>query len=240
MENKKFYEFKNKTEKSADLYVYGEIVGEKWYDNDVTAIDFNNQLKELGDIDELNIFMNTPGGSVFVASAICSMLQRLKDKGTIINTYVDGLCASAGTFILMLGDNINLYSNSITMIHKPISWVYGNTDDLQKEIDVLNKIQNNTMIPLYMKKAKVDEETINQLINDESWLSTDEMNEYFDVNVIEEEKQVAACVDEKLFNNYKHTPENLKKLLKNDTNCIKNKKIIDYTSYEKRLNAITK
>ena len=48
------------------------------------------------------------------------MLQRLKEKGTKIHTYVDGLCASAGTFILMMGDDINLYKNSMVMIHKPI------------------------------------------------------------------------------------------------------------------------
>ena len=82
------------------------------------------------------------------------MLQRLKDAGTKIHTYVDGLCASAGTFILMMGDDVNIYENSVVMIHKPINACYGNALDFQKCIDVLNTIENSTMIPLYMKKAK--------------------------------------------------------------------------------------
>ena len=121
----KFYEIKNIIPNaSADLYIYGEIVtddtdwwtGEK--DNNLVGLQsFKEELDNLGNISDLNIFMNTPGGEVFVATTICSMLQRLKDSGTKIHTYVDGLCASAGTFILMMGDDVNIYENSVVMIH---------------------------------------------------------------------------------------------------------------------------
>ena len=97
----KFYEIKNIIPNaSADLYLYGEIVtddtdcwtGEK--DNNLIGLQsFKEELDNLGNISDLNIFMNTPGGEVFVATTICSMLQRLKDSGTKIHTYVSSSCA---------------------------------------------------------------------------------------------------------------------------------------------------
>lgn len=238
----KFYEIKNIIPNtSADLYLYGEIVTDDtdWWtgEKDETLVglqSFKKELDNLGNISDLNIFMNTPGGEVFVATTICSMLQRLKDSGTKIHTYVDGLCASAGTFILMMGDDINIYENSVIMIHKPINYCYGNAIDFQKCIDVLDTIENSTMIPLYMKKSKVDQEEIKELINEESWLGAEQIDKVFNVNLIKEQKQVAACVSD-IFKKYKNVPQNLKDKLKNT----KEPKL-DYSDFEKRLFNIKK
>ena len=238
----KFYEIKNIIPNtSADLYLYGEIATDDtdWWtgEKDETLVglqSFKKELDNLGNISELNIFMNTPGGEVFVATTICSMLQRLKDFGTKIHTYVDGLCASAGTFILMMGDDINIYENSVIMIHKPINYCYGNAIDFQKCIDVLDTIENSTMIPLYMKKSKVNQEEIKELINEESWLGAERIDEVFNVNLIKEQKQVAACVSD-IFKKYKNVPQNLKDKLKNT----KEPKL-DYSDFEKRLFNIKK
>ena len=239
---KKFYEIKNIIPNtSADIYIYGEIVTDDkdlWTgEKDETLVglqSFKKELDDLGNISDLNIYMNTPGGEVFVATTICSMLQRIKDNGTKIHTYVDGLCASAGTFILMMGDDINLYENSMIMIHKPIGYCEGNAMDFQKYIDLLDTVENSTMIPLYMKKSKVDEDELKELINEESWLGAKETAEIFNINVLEEQKQVAACVSD-LFKNYKNTPPSLK-------NAIEKAKEpkFDYSNYEKRLLTIKK
>lgn len=239
---KKFYEIKNIIPNtSADLYLYGEIVtddidwwtGEK--DKNLIGLQsFKEELDNLGNISELNIYMNTPGGEVFVATTICSMLQRLKDSGTKIHTYVDGLCASAGTFILMMGDDVNIYENSVVMIHKPINWCYGNAIDFQKCIDVLDTIESSTMIPLYMKKAKVDNTKIKELIDAESWLGAEQIDEIFTVNLIKEQKQVAACVSD-LFKKYKNVPKNFKNIIEGT----KEPKF-DYSDFEKRLFNIKK
>ena len=238
----KFYEIKNIIPNtSADLYLYGEIVTDDtdWWsgEKDETLVglqSFKKELDNLEYISDLIIFMNTPGGEVFVATTICSMLQRLKDSGTKIHTYVDGLCASAGTFILMMGDDINIYENSVIMIHKPINYCYGNAIDFQKCIDVLNTIENSTMIPLYMKKSKVDQEEIKELINEESWLGAERIYEVFNVNLIKEQKQVAACISD-LLEKYKNVPQNLKDKIKN-----KNEPKLDYSDFEKRLFNIRK
>lgn len=238
----KFYEIKNIIPNtSADLYLYGEIVTDDtdWWtgEKDETLVGLQSLKKELdnlGNISDLNIFMNTPGGEVFVATTICSMLQRLKDSGTKIHTYVDGLCASAGTFILMMGDDINIYENSVIMIHKPINYCYGNAIDFQKCIDVLDTIENSTMIPLYMKKSKVNQEEIKELINEESWLGAERIDEVFNVNLIKEQKQVAASVSD-IFKKYKNVPQDLKDKLK-----ITKEPKLDYSDFERRLFNIKK
>ena len=239
----RFYEIKNFVpNNSADLYIYGEIVADNtnWWtgEKDESLIglkDFKNELDNLGEISDLNIYLNTPGGEVFVASTMCSMLQRLKDNGTKIHTFVDGLCASAGTFLLMMGDDINMYQNSMIMIHKPVASCYGNALELQKCIDLLNTIESSTMLPIYMKKSLKSEEEIQEKIDDESWMGATEASMYFDINILEDTNKAVACVDKNIFKNYKHVPSNLKSLLNKITE--KHDKV-DYSMYEERLKKI--
>lgn len=210
-----FYEFKNETETSNDLYIYGAITNNKdddWFpsESDVDLNDFKETLNNLQNGTMLNIYVNSPGGSVFAASTMCSMLQRAKEiKNIKINAYVDGLAASAASFLIMVADEINMYSNSMLMIHKPMSYAIGNANDMQKEIDTLNSIEDNVMIPLYEKKAKCDKETIKNLIEVESWLSAKEVDNLFNINLLNEAKECNACVDNTLFKCYKNVPDKL-------------------------------
>lgn len=214
----KFYEFKNITSNEADLFIYGEIVSkhDDWFgsDSDYALSDFKEQLDNLGNIRTLNMYINSPGGDVFTASTMISMLRRLKSNGTIINVYIDGLSASAASFLMMVADNIYLYKNSIVMIHKPMSVAIGNANEMQKTIDALNKIEDSVMLPMYMDKSKTDEATIKQLINDETWLNSTQMEEYFNVILLDEEKTAVASISSSLFKNYKHTPDFIKNALK--------------------------
>lgn len=220
--NKKFYEFKNITSSEADLFVYGEIVQEKSVDwwtgeesqTDVGLMDFKEQLDSIGNVQKLNLYINSPGGDVFTASTMISMLKRVKDKGTAINAYVDGLSASAASFLMMVADNVNLYKNSTVMIHKPMSWAVGNANDMQKTIDALNKIEESVMMPMYMSKSKVSEEEIKSLIDAETWLSAKEMDKYFNVTLLDEEKTAVASISSNLFKNYKNVPDFIKNSLK--------------------------
>lgn len=219
---KKFYEFKNITSSEADLFVYGEIVQEKSVDwwtgeesqTDVGLMDFKEQLDSIGNVQKLNLYINSPGGDVFTASTMISMLQRVKDKGTTINAYVDGLSASAASFLMMVADNVNLYKNSTVMVHKPMSIAIGNANDMQKTIDALNKIEESVMMPMYMNKSKVSAEEIKSLIDAESWLSAKEMDKYFNVTLLDEEKTAVASISSNLFKNYKNIPDFIKNSLK--------------------------
>lgn len=235
---KRFYEFKNITSSEADLFIYGEIVQEKSVDwwtgeesqTDVGLMDFKEQLDSIGNVQKLNLYINSVGGDVFTASTMITMLQRAKDKGTTINAYVDGLSASAASFLMMVADNVNLYKNSIVMVHKPMSFAFGNANEMQKTIDALNKIEESVMMPMYMNKSKVDEKEIKSLIDAETWLSAKEMDKYFNVTLLDEEKTAVASISSNLFKNYKNVPDFIKNSLKtvqnSEENAQKNEEIV--------------
>lgn len=217
---KKFYEFKNITSSEADLFVYGEIVDDDtdWWTGEkdpalVGLLSFKEELDNIGNVQNLNVYINSPGGDVFTASTMISMLQRVKEKGTTINAYVDGLSASAASFLMMVADNVNLYKNSTVMIHKPMSIAFGNANDMQKTIDALNKIEESVMMPMYMNKSKVDEKEIKSLIDAETWLSAKDMDKYFNVTLLDEEKTAVASISSDLFKNYKNVPDFIKNSL---------------------------
>lgn len=222
---KKFYEFKNVTSTEADLYIYGEIVSEKstdWWTGEVSKTDvdlvgFKEELDNIGNVQKINMYINSPGGDVFVASTMVSMLKRKKEQGVEIDAYVDGLSASAASFLMMVADIIYLYKNSTVMIHKPSSYAFGNANDMQKVIDTLNKVEESVMLPMYLEKSKVDESKLHELIDAETWFTSKEMAEYFNVTILDEEKTAVACVS-KLYQTFKNMPQNIKTLFANKEN----------------------
>lgn len=229
---KKFYNFISKDNEIYELYVYGEIIGgsEKWTEDDVTFKDFKDKLALIPDNSTLNMYLNTPGGNVFTTQAIIALLKRAKERNISINAYIDGLGASCGSWLPCVADNIYIYNQSILMLHKPMSVTLGNANDMKKEIEILDKIENDVMIPLYMSKANtgVTEDDIRNMLSKETWLTSAEIAEYFNVTLLEEEKQLVACADKEILSKYKNTPENLLKI--EDKNiaedlAIKNKEI---------------
>ena len=95
------------------------------------------------------------------------------------------------------------------MIHKPLSWAYGNADDFQRLISELDKCQKS-ITDIYMGQVKegVTEEQVTDLINAETWMTAEEAKEIFDVQ-IEERPAVAACVGW-MMENFKKAPEGIK------------------------------
>lgn len=202
---KKFYSFKALKDK-AELYIYGEIVSEKWYDNDVTASDFKAQLAEHKGKD-LDIYINSPGGSVWEAQAIVSMLQRHDGVKT---AYIDGIAASAASFIALSCDKVYIPKNAYLMIHKAWGMSWGNADELRKQADMLDKVDDG-ILAIYMTKAKVSEDEMKKLVADESWFTGDEAVNVFNIDAVED-KQVAAFINQEILSKYEKTPEDLKKL----------------------------
>lgn len=202
---KKFYSFKALKDK-AELYIYGEIVSDKWYDDEVSATDFKNELAQHKGKD-LDIYINSPGGSVWEAQAIVSMLQRHDGVKT---AYIDGLAASAASFIALACDKVYIPKNAYLMIHKAWGMSWGNADELRKQAEMLDKVDEG-ILAIYMTKAKVSEEEMKKLVADESWFTGAEAIEVFEIDAVEE-KNVAAFINQEILSKYDKTPEDLKKL----------------------------
>lgn len=118
------------------------------------------------------MYINSGGGDVFAGIAIHSILSRHTGHKTGI---VDGMAASIASVILMACDSIVMSSGAQIMIHKPLSWAYGNADDFQRLISELDKCQKS-ITDIYMGRVKegVTEEQVTDLINAETWMTAEE------------------------------------------------------------------
>ena len=209
-----FYEIKNQTDTSSDLYIYGDIVTEK-YDDDENSTDLK-QFKELVETlvggQTLNIYLNSGGGSVFAASAMVSMLKRAQTRGVKVVSYIDGLAASAASLFPMVSDESHIYPNSMIMIHKPIVALWlavMNANDLTKLANELESIENGTLIPLYKARTKLSDQKLKNAIANETWYTADEIMENFDGFTLHDEAKAAAACTSEYFARYRHTPDSL-------------------------------
>ncbi|WP_271006172.1 head maturation protease, ClpP-related [Listeria seeligeri] len=207
----------NKSE--ADVYIYGEIVSYKWDDEDTTASSFLKDLKELGDVNLINLHVNSPGGNVFEGIAISNMIKTHK---AYVVAYVDALAASISSVIVAGADKVIMYENSMQMIHNPWSGKVGNAKEFRKMADNLDAIAESSVIT-YLNKAgeKLTEEKIKQIMDEETWLSAKEALNFGLCDEIYESNQIAASISDELFEKYQHVPENLKQEEKNDEYQIK-------------------
>jgi ATP-dependent protease ClpP protease subunit len=135
----------------AELMAYGRIGGGGWFDEGITGADVANLLREAGP-GPLNVRINSGGGDVFDGVAIHSLLAR--HPGTV-TAYIDGLAASAASFIMLAGDRIVAARNSFVMIHDAMTMAYGNGDTLRDSADLLDKVSEN-IADMYAERAGED------------------------------------------------------------------------------------
>ncbi len=201
----KFWSFKAKDEKTGELTLYGEISNTTWWGDEITPKQFKEDLDALGDIDVLNVFINSPGGDVFAAQAIHFMLKRHKAE---VNVYVDGLAASGASLVAMAGDTVIMPEGAMMMIHNPWTFAAGDARDFRKLADDLDKVRDS-MVVAYESRSALTKEEIIELLDVETWLSAEDCKEYGFCDEIEEAKQIAACADKALLARYKNTPKKL-------------------------------
>ncbi|HHY08895.1 MAG TPA: Clp protease ClpP, partial [Corynebacteriales bacterium] len=153
----KFWKFKALDDNTGELTLYGEIANETWWGDEITPKEFKTDLDALGDINTLNIYINSPGGDVFAGQAIHSMLKRHKAHK---NVYIDGLAASIASVVVMAGDTIFMPKNAMMMIHNPWTWGIGNAAEFRKLAEDLDKIRESLIAAYEGRSALTRDEII--------------------------------------------------------------------------------
>lgn len=138
---------------TAEILIYGRIGGGGWFSDGISASDVAALLREAGP-GPLNVRINSGGGDVFDGVAIHSLLAR--HPGTV-TTYVDGLAASAASFIMLAGDHIISARNAFVMIHDAMTFTYGNGDTHRGNAELLDKV-SGSIADMYAEKAGEDVE----------------------------------------------------------------------------------
>ncbi len=161
------------------LYVYTEIGG--WFDG-ITADSIRTALDGLKGVDVLNIFINSPGGDVFEAKAIYAQLMRFSAKKVVT---IDGLAASAASFIAMAGDEIKAAPESTFMIHDAWGIGFGNAKDMRECADLLDMLSDD-IAAIYARKTGKDVSAMREMMKAESWMTAAKaLDEGFIDSVIE-------------------------------------------------------
>jgi ATP-dependent Clp protease protease subunit len=197
------YRVVNRGSDRAEIYLYG-IIGADWFGDGVTAKTFADDLKELGNVKTIDLRINSEGGSVFDGKAMYSLLVEHKAK---IITHIDGLAASAASFIAMAGDEIEIAEGGFVMIHNAWMFAMGDARELRRTADLLDTV-NGTILDVYVARTKGDKKEIAKMMDDETWMTAAEAVKNGFADKMVENLKVAACVSHP--DRYKRLPAALK------------------------------
>lgn len=179
--NKSWYtvtDLKSETGTTTDVYIYDEIGG--W---GVYATDLVRDLMSTS-ADTIRVRINSPGGDVFEGLAIYNALSI---HPATIETYVEGIAASAASFIALAGDDRTFAKYATGMVHNPSSGMWGEAKDLRKMADLLDKIAD-TLAKLYADRAPAggDVEAWLATMAEETWFNAEEALEFGLATAIDE------------------------------------------------------
>ena len=146
------------------LFLNGTIAEESWFDDEVTPALFKEELNSgEGDI---TVWINSPGGDCVAAAQIYNMLMNYKGNVTV---KIDGIAASAASVIAMAGNKVIVSPVSMIMIHNPATIAFGDTNEMQKAIAMLDEVKES-IINAYEIKTGLSRAKLSHLMDAETWM----------------------------------------------------------------------
>ena len=149
----------------ATLYLY-DAIGD-WYG--VSAKDFCKALAGI-DAKTIHLRINSPGGDVFEARTIATAL---KQCGKAVIAHIDGVCASAATYVALAASSVEMAQGSFFMIHQAWSGIIGNSAELRDLAALLDKV-DDSIIADYVAKSGKDPGSIKEMMAAETWMTAQE------------------------------------------------------------------
>lgn len=185
MKRERMWELKQSaTENTLELYIYGEVEDYEYYDwwkdevvrSETSANYFKNELEKYPNVTQINLYINSQGGSVLEGTAIYNQLKRHTANKTV---YIDGFACSIASIIAMAGDEIVMPKNTLMMIHNLWTYAMGNAAELRKAADDLDVI-NAAGRQAYLEKAgnKLKRDELIAMMDKETWLTADDCIKY--------------------------------------------------------------
>jgi ATP-dependent Clp endopeptidase proteolytic subunit ClpP len=138
----------------------------------ITADKLVRDIKAI-DASRINVRLNTPGGEVFDGTAIHNAL---KSHPARVIVHIDGLAASAGSFIALAGDEIRMASNAYVMVHEAAGGVFGRSSEMRTYAEMLDKINGN-LARMYADRSGKPDADWRDMMAAETWFTADEAKE---------------------------------------------------------------
>ena len=160
---KKFWNWKNQTETAErTLFLNGTIAEESWFDDEITPRLFKDEL--MSGSGNITVWINSPGGDCVAAAQIYNMLMDYKGDVTV---KIDGIAASAASVIAMAGTKVLVSPVSMLMIHNPMTAAFGNSEEMQKAIEMLSSVKDS-IINAYEIKTGLSRVKLSHLMDAET------------------------------------------------------------------------
>ncbi len=157
---------KAKADETAKILIRGEIGGD-WFGDGTTADTVERDLNALGDVSDIDVLIDSPGGAIFDGVRISNLLKQHK---ATVNVVIDGLAASAASVIAMAGDTIRMLPGTQMMVHNPWTLALGDAEAFRRSADMLDSIRDG-MVDLYASRTGRDPKDIVKLMNAETWMT---------------------------------------------------------------------
>jgi ATP-dependent Clp endopeptidase proteolytic subunit ClpP len=180
-----------KNEKTAEISIYDEIGG--W---GISAKQFISELNTL-EAENITLRIHSPGGEILDGNAIYNALVRHPAN---INVSIDGLAASMASVIACAGDTVTMASNGLFMIHNPWTMAAGESEELRKSADLLDKMKEN-IVGAYQKRTGLGKGELSDMMDAETWMTADEALENGFIDSIGEKVSVQNSFDLSKFKN---------------------------------------
>ena len=133
----------------------------------ISAREFREEIKALGEVDRIDLEIHSPGGSVIDGWAIYDLL---KNHPAPVHARIGALAASMATVIAMAADQVEMAENAFFMVHNPWSVAIGDADEMRATADLLDKMQDG-ITRAYVGRSGLDEQEVKDLMKAESWLT---------------------------------------------------------------------
>ena len=147
------------------LRLEGPIDSESFWGDEITPKMFRDELEsEDGDI---TVWINSPGGNVFAAAEIYTMLL---EYGGSVTVKIASIAASAASVVAMAGKKVIMSPTALLMIHDPSTIAMGNAKDMEKAIETLNEVKE-AIINAYVAKSGLRRGKIAELMSNETWMN---------------------------------------------------------------------
>ena len=184
----KYFSFE-KSGKSVDIEIYGDVVSFPWIESDVSSYGLAQQIKGLEDVDSITVGINSYGGEVKEGLAIYNALKNSPAK---VTTRCDGFACSAASIIFCAGDERVMRDASLLMIHNAWASAEGDANELRKQADILEKVTEPS-IRAYMSVCNLEEDELRALMDSETWIDPDEaLDMGFATSVVKEKSDKAS------------------------------------------------
>jgi ClpP class serine protease len=130
-----------------------------------------------------------------------------------VTTRIDGLCASAATYVAMAGDRVVMQDSAFFMIHDPWTIAWGGVDELKKSINLLKSIKDG-IIETYQNKTHLETEELSRMMSAETWMTASQALEKGFVDEISDgvpksEMKIQNMAILNCLRSYEHVPAEL-------------------------------